>query len=719
MFQTLKRTGPVLIDLDSPIQKRIRAACTSPTATSASAAAPASSSAEPSRSTQAAYPPQNPDFLQACDEEHELAEVREPDSLELQLEHLIDQEKPEDIHNRGAGDDMNIAEESDVAAGHHLLGGLFAGQVVRDVCGLQVLRWLGFPVEFEIDGPFSVLQLNSMIRKFQVQFVPVKSKSVFKDGMYLCHKQNHFTGVRSLEGYVRRFDNETEYVCNVSYLQTLADDSSTTLFRRVPREEKFVHRLCDLSGGAGQVFSRSRPAAREQRKVLMCPCQTCVIPGCSGSLIEKTDKQLEAICYTLSGPVEVIHQSKQCTARNCRATYGYNFRWEEGKKINVLSIQDFADGMLFVNAKKGFSLQYLQYHEELVFRGHLSTRAIEHAYNEVFGDEENQVVAAFRKLHQTAMFYHLALQEFEVLGLHMTLVLDDEVTDKALDIYSAYCHATLFPPSSRSKVKCLVGDGHLALRARCEDGPCKRAGRPRKNTQPIGKHSNGWFMCCDPTSGRIVSLMVMNEPECNEYVTKSLESRLWLYPKCTGFVYDRACSFVKSARTNEAFEQIQDYIVDWFHAYGHAKDCACNPRTLTQSKQLSLSYVGVSSLGNIQLKSGHHKRLGRIIQGVNTSICEQVFAWFRHFSTNFNELRGNRHRFIIVYMAKRHNQAIENNTAVYLRPIAHPASVRSTPYGCSKKQVKKSKTNVKKVINRKTSKGKYNRGIMKRVSMKK
>ena len=110
---------------------------------------------------------------------------------------------------------MDIAEESDVASGHHLLGGLLAGQVVRDVCGLQVLRWFGFPVESEMDGPFSVLQLNSMIRKFQVQLVPVKSKSVFKDGMYLCHKQNHFTGVRSLEGYVRRFDNETKYVCNV------------------------------------------------------------------------------------------------------------------------------------------------------------------------------------------------------------------------------------------------------------------------------------------------------------------------------------------------------------------------------------------------------------------------------------------------------------------------------------------------------------------------
>ena len=40
----------------------------------------------------------------------------------------------------------------------------------------------------------------------------------------------------------------------------------------------------------------------------------------------------------------------------------------------------------------------------------------------------------------------LALQEFEVLGLHTTLVLDDEVTDKALDICCAYCHAALFSP---------------------------------------------------------------------------------------------------------------------------------------------------------------------------------------------------------------------------------------------------------------------------------
>ena len=140
-------------------------------------------------------------------------------------------------------------------------------------------------------------------------------------------------------------------------------------------------------------------------------------------------KQSVTPCPVLSksftSPSNVQHE---IVAQPMDTTSG-GWRMVEGKKINVLSIKDFADGMLFVNAKKGFSLQYLQYHEELVFRGHLSTRAIEHAYNEVFGDEDDQVVTDFRKLHQTAMFYHLALQEFEVLGLHMTLVLDDEVTD--------------------------------------------------------------------------------------------------------------------------------------------------------------------------------------------------------------------------------------------------------------------------------------------------
>ena len=58
------------------------------------------------------------------------------------------------------------------------------------------------------------------------------------------------------------------------------------------------------------------------------------------------------------------------------------------------------------------------------------TRAIEHAYNVVISRQDTQDdpnVANFRKPHQTCMLFHLALQEFQALGLHKTLVIDDEI----------------------------------------------------------------------------------------------------------------------------------------------------------------------------------------------------------------------------------------------------------------------------------------------------
>ena len=240
--------------------------------------------------------------------------------------------------------------------------------------------------------------------------------------------------------------------------------------------------------------------------------------------------------------------------------------------------------MIFVSGKKCFSIQYLRYHEELLFRGHVSTRAIEHAYNTVFGltddDVPNDVVTGFRKLHQTALFYYLAIKEFQVLNLHKTLLVDDEIADASLDLYHAYCHASLFPPENRQKVKALVGDGHLGLKPRCEDGPVKHAGRPHKQSKASSKHSNGWFMMCDPNTGRILSLIVMHEPENNSHVLESLEGVIWLYPKMKTFVCDRACGVIKAASSRNSLKQIENFIVDWFHAYRHSDRCSCNPRIL-------------------------------------------------------------------------------------------------------------------------------------------
>ncbi|CAE7034963.1 GIP [Symbiodinium sp. CCMP2592] len=491
-FRNLKRSAPITIDLASPEKKH---PCTSGAISK-----------------------------DANDEE--------PDDLELQLEEMVDKQMAEEEH-----DAMDVE------------GGDCKQEVLHDVCGVQVLQWFGLPVQANTHGPFRVSELNGMITQFAVHFMPMSSVAVAADGMYLCHRDHHFTGLWCREGNVRYFDG--------------------------------------------------------------------------GTLIDK-DRVIPAILYTMSGPVEIAHRPKQCTSRSCRATYAYNFRWENSKKVNVLSLEDLDEKMLFVSSTKAFCLQYLRYHEELLFRGHVATRAIEHAYNVVFNKQDTQddqnVVSDFRKLHQTCMFYHLALQEFQTLGLHKTLVIDDEFSDESLDVYSAFCHSSLYPPKKKTSVTCLVGDGYLSLKPRCAHAPKKHAGRPRSKKSVPSKYSNGWFMCCDPNSGRILSMVVMHEPECNEYVIQALESVLWLYPACKHFVYDRACTLVKMARKHKALDQIKDYIVDWFHAYRHAKSCTCNPRELVLNQlaaavaQLAQATAS-SSAGSSQWKETKYVKAPDLFKG--------------------------------------------------------------------------------------------------------
>lgn len=128
-------------------------------------------------------------------------------------------------------------------------------------------------------------------------------------------------------------------------------------------------------------------------------------------------------------------------------------------------------------------------------------------------------------------------------------------------------------------MKTLVGDGRCQVQVKCSQGqgPKKRAGRPRKNPRMLGRHANGWLMLCDPTSGRIVYMGMMMEPEGNETATEALKETLWLYPACNCFVYDRACSIMPSAQQELALKQLKYFIVDKFHAHRHGKKCACNP----------------------------------------------------------------------------------------------------------------------------------------------
>ena len=109
---------------------------------------------------------------------------------------------------------------------------------------------------------------------------------------------------------------------------------------------------------------------------------------------------------------------KQCGSRNCRTAYGFNYLWDESKKVNCVDIEMLQEAkVLFVNSKRCFTLNYLKYHEELMFRGGLPARAAEWAYRTVYGAEDCEVVEYgrnvlydFRKLHMDALFYFMTLK---------------------------------------------------------------------------------------------------------------------------------------------------------------------------------------------------------------------------------------------------------------------------------------------------------------------
>ena len=64
-----------------------------------------------------------------------------------------------------------------------------------------------------------------------------------------------------------------------------------------------------------------------------------------------------------------------------------------------------------------------------------------------------------------------------------------------------------------------------------------------------------------------------------------------------------------------------------------------------------------------------------------------MFAWFRNFSPLVNEMRANRHKFFLLVLSKRHNQAIESGSTPYLHPTRKPnlfEKTKSMQYSCGK-----------------------------------
>ena len=109
------------------------------------------------------------------------------------------------------------------------------------------------------------------------------------------------------------------------------------------------------------------------------------------------------------------------------------------------------------------------------------------------------------------------------------------------------------------------------------------------------------------------------------------------------------------------------------------------------------NYKRVDRFGihTVSIIQGYRKKLQQRILKVNTSLCEQVFAWFRNFAPIINEMRANRHKFFLLLLSKRHNESIEGGSTRYLHPTRRPNPIqnaKSVRYKCS---------NVKKTVGKK------------------
>ena len=78
------------------------------------------------------------------------------------------------------------------------------------------------------------------------------------------------------------------------------------------------------------------------------------------------------------------------------------------------------------------------------------------------------------------------------------------------------------------------------------------------------------------------------------------------------------------------------------------------------------------------------RRLKLRLKGVNTQAAEQTFSWFKGYSRILNEMSPLRHKSMVLYFCKLHNQCIAERRADYLPPMAASvsSSMRVGHYGC-------------------------------------
>ena len=367
-----------------------------------------------------------------------------------------------------------------------------------------------------------------------------------------------------------------------------------------------------------------------------------------------------ALVYGFHVARNVRHSSRRCNNRDCGSVYWHNYRYVQGRKLYCEEIGSC--DVVFVNSNVGFDTEFIQYIQKLHFNGFLSFSALAKSHAAIFMSPKTW---HFRKLLSDAFFLVHAVREYGAIGIDVgSIVIGYETTKEHNKQFSAHCLRTACDGRRLQSVTAVVADGNAKILTKCSKGvaPPIRAGAPRKGRN--GKkmkpkpYWNGWFFYICPKSSVILHAVPMYGPENNEIVLNGLEDVLDRYPYVNCFIYDRACKILKDAKARRrSLWKVKTYATDKFHGIGHKSSCPVNPYSLP--------------------------RVMRRLQGVNTVVAEQTFAWFRGYARSMNELRAERHQFLVPLYAMEHNKLLAIGDKTHLNPRIKSGNRRSLPCDCS------------------------------------
>ena len=444
-------------------------------------------------------------------------------------------------------------------------------------------------------------------------------------------------------------------------------------------------------------------------------------------------REISSTLYDLHQTTQIAVRAWRCTNKTCRLTYGPNFMWVGGDKVNTATLADFEQsGVVFVSNQRAFTMRYLRYHEKLMFRSFTTARGIDWVTKEVFANKEEdgygkEFVTDFRKLHLDALMYLIAVQEMEPIKEHRGIIIGAEITDDTFSKLDSYYHRNIFPAPRPKKVTVLVGDRHEKVLTKCNEEERQNRAVRRRPAAMKGSMKRVRKIAVKKHVLRVKPAAMKKSVVLRRPSAAPVRRR----PSAAAPGHGQSAAAIRKkaqCKSSSKADRHMHHNHGWFmvltpegrivaaveqktpegngvaaEALTRALKKHPNVNTFVYDRCCSF-YVSAQKLPACKdIKNwcidwmhakGHTsscpcnpykiKRLARCLKGINTQVAEQSFSWFRGYARPLNEMAPLRHKLCVLYFAKLHNKYVDEHNIGYLPPLESlkVTQGRGGHYGC-------------------------------------